>query len=87
VAGLTTPAALRRGEPFELAPHELAQVEPVVRGDALVHDGQLIVTQPAYGLRVDRAAMNPDERSNDRGVLLRQRESIRIEVIEARVLV
>lgn len=51
-----------------------------------MNHAQLVVLEPAYGLGIDRASVNPDERSDDRSVLLGQIESLGIEVIEARVL-
>jgi hypothetical protein len=52
----------------------------------LVHDAEVILAEAANGLWVDRAAVDPYQGGNDRGVLPRQVEPVGVEVIEAGVV-
>ena len=62
------------------------QVQPVVAGHSLVDDAQLVSAQAADRLWIDRAAMDPNQRRDDRCVLLRQVEPLGIEVKEAGIV-
>ena len=76
----------RRGESPQLLDNESVQIESVVARHTRVQDAEFVDAQAPDRARLDRAAMDPDQRRDDRGVFLRQVEPVRIQVKEAGIV-